>query len=98
MITILIFIGFKSAISSPISHTVGILISPELIDFLKRPIFIFNKMNFNKCNKDILISPFMIEDMNILELTLIPLLLLTHVVVMTWIVVDIIKYETNKGK
>lgn len=40
----------------------------------------------------------MIEDMNILELTLIPLLLLTHVVVMTWIVVDIIKYETNKGK
>ncbi len=55
-------------------------------------------MNFNKCNKDILISPFMIEDMNILELTLIPLLLLTHVVVMTWIVVDIIKYETNKGK
>ena len=40
----------------------------------------------------------MIEDMNIFVLTLIPLLLLTLVVVMTWIVVDIIKYEMNKGK
>jgi hypothetical protein len=55
-------------------------------------------MNFNKCNKDILISPFMIEDMNIFVLTLIPFLLLVLVVVMTWIVVDIIKYEMNKGK
>ena len=55
-------------------------------------------MNFNKCNKDILISPFMIEEMNILELILIPFLLLILAIVMIWIVMDIIKYEMNKGK
>lgn len=55
-------------------------------------------MDFNRCNKDILISPFMIEELSVFELIMLPLLLLMFVIAMIWVVVDVIKYEIHRGK
>lgn len=40
----------------------------------------------------------MLENVSVFELILVPMLLLMLIVATIWIIVDIVKYEINKGK